>query len=47
VTEDRSFLGPNGVSHAPHLRKETDPVSETLYFLEFIIPDDGKCPEIQ
>jgi hypothetical protein len=27
---------------SPHLRTETDPVSETLYFLVYRIPDDGK-----
>jgi hypothetical protein len=26
----------------PHLRMETDPVSETLCFLLFRIPEDGK-----
>jgi hypothetical protein len=29
----------------PHLRVETDPVSETLCFLVFIILDDGQSPE--
>jgi hypothetical protein len=27
---------------SPHLRTETDPVSEALYFLVFRIPDDGR-----
>jgi hypothetical protein len=36
------------VSLSPlHLRAETDPVSETLCFLIFIIPDDGHSPETQ
>jgi hypothetical protein len=35
---------PNRVGVSPHLRTETDSVSETLYFLVSIIPDDGKCP---
>jgi hypothetical protein len=29
----------------PHLRKETDPVSETSCFLVPRIPDDGKSPK--
>jgi hypothetical protein len=29
----------------PHLRTETDPVSETLCFLVFRIPDDGQSSE--
>jgi hypothetical protein len=29
------------------LNMETDPVSETLGFLMFRIPDDGQRPEIQ
>jgi hypothetical protein len=31
----------------PHLRTETDPVSETLRFLAFRIPEDGQSPENQ
>jgi hypothetical protein len=27
-----------------HLRTETDPVSETLCFLDFRVPDDGQSP---
>jgi hypothetical protein len=30
---------------APHLRTETDPVSETLCFLVSRIPDDGQSPK--
>jgi hypothetical protein len=30
-----------------HLRMERDPVSETLCFLVFRIPDDGQSPEPQ
>jgi hypothetical protein len=33
------------VSSSPHLGTETDPVSETLDFLVFIIPDDEQSPE--
>jgi hypothetical protein len=29
------------VSPSPHLKTETDPVSETLFFLVFRILDDG------
>jgi hypothetical protein len=29
----------------PHLKTETDPVSETLWFLVFRIPDDEQSPE--
>jgi hypothetical protein len=29
-----------------HLRTETDPVSETLYFLVFRIPDDGEVQNL-
>jgi hypothetical protein len=32
VTEVRSSEGPNRVGVFPHLRMETDPVSETLFF---------------
>jgi hypothetical protein len=41
--------GPNwvGVFPPPHLRTETDPVSETSYFLVSRIPDDGKGPKTQ
>jgi hypothetical protein len=28
----------------PHLMTEKDPVSETLCFLDFRIPDDGQNP---
>jgi hypothetical protein len=34
--------GPNKVFPTPHLRTETDPVSETLFSLVFRIPDDGQ-----
>jgi hypothetical protein len=38
--------GPNRVCVFPsHLRTDTDPVSETLCFLTFRIPDDGQNPE--
>jgi hypothetical protein len=30
-----------------HLMMETDPTSETLYFLFFTITDDGQSPEAQ
>jgi hypothetical protein len=30
-----------------HMRMETDPVSETLFFLAFRIPDDGQSPTTQ
>jgi hypothetical protein len=33
------------VSPSPHLNTETDPVSETLCFLVFRIPDDGQTAE--
>jgi hypothetical protein len=40
--------GPNWVGvFLPHLRTETDPVSETSCFLFSRIPDDGKSPETQ
>jgi hypothetical protein len=32
-------------SPSSHMRTETDPVSETLCFLVFIIPDDGQIPQ--
>jgi hypothetical protein len=39
-------MGPNRVGVSPpHLRMETDPVSET--FLVFRIPDDGQSPDTQ
>jgi hypothetical protein len=38
--------GPNGVS-PPHVRTETDPVSETLCFIGFRILDDGQSPKTQ
>jgi hypothetical protein len=31
----------------PHLRTETDPVSEMLCFLVFRIPDNGQSPKLQ
>jgi hypothetical protein len=31
----------------PSLRRETDPVSETLCFLVFRTAEDGQCPETQ
>jgi hypothetical protein len=40
--------GPNRVDVSPppfHLRKETDPVSETLCSLVFRIPDDGQSTD--
>jgi hypothetical protein len=40
--------GPNRVCVSPsHLRTETDPVSEMLYFIAFRIPDDGQSAETQ
>jgi hypothetical protein len=36
---------PNRVVVSPHLRTETDPVSETLCFLLFRILNDGHSPE--
>jgi hypothetical protein len=39
--------GPNRVGVSPHLRTETDPVSETPYFLFFRIQDDGRSPKTQ
>jgi hypothetical protein len=41
--------GPNrvGVSPLPHLRTETDPVSETLCFLVSRILDNGQSPKPQ
>jgi hypothetical protein len=40
--------GPSRVGFYPsHLRTETDPVSETLCFLAYRIPDDGQSPETQ
>jgi hypothetical protein len=33
------------VSPSPHLRTDTDPVSETLCFLVFRVPDDEQSPE--
>jgi hypothetical protein len=40
--------GPNriGVSPTPHLRTETDPVSETVCFLVSRIPNDGQSPPV-
>jgi hypothetical protein len=35
------------VSPSPNPRTKTDPVSETLFFLVFRIPDDGRSPETQ
>jgi hypothetical protein len=35
------------VSPSPHLKMETDPVSETLCFLVFRILDNGKSPLTQ
>jgi hypothetical protein len=44
--ETPTLLGPlerNNLDHSPHLRKETDPVSETLCSLEFVgVPDDER-----
>jgi hypothetical protein len=37
--------GHNKVGAPLHLGAETDPVSETLYFLVFIILDDGQSTE--
>jgi hypothetical protein len=37
--------GPNRVGVSPHVRTETDPVSETLCFLVYRIPDDGQSPK--
>jgi hypothetical protein len=34
--------GPNKVAVSPHLRTETDPVSETLCFPVFRIPGNGQ-----
>jgi hypothetical protein len=40
--------GPNRVGVSPpHLRTETDPVSETMCFLAFRISDDEQSPETQ
>jgi hypothetical protein len=41
--------GPNRVGVFPHLRRETDPVSETLCFFIIISknPDDGQGPKTQ
>jgi hypothetical protein len=36
-----------GVGAPLHLWTETDPVSETLCFLVYRIPDDGQSPETQ
>jgi hypothetical protein len=48
VIEVSSFKGPNWVHVSrSHLRTETDPVSETLCFLVFSIPDEGQSPETQ
>jgi hypothetical protein len=48
VTNPRLALpkGPDkvGVFSPPHLRKETDPLSETLCSVVSRIPDDGKSP---
>jgi hypothetical protein len=33
------------MSDSPHLGEETDPISETLCFLAFRIPDAGHIPE--
>jgi hypothetical protein len=35
------------IPHPPHLRMETDPVSETLSFLVFRIPNDVQSPKPQ
>jgi hypothetical protein len=35
------------VTSSLHLRMETDPVSETLCFLVFRVPDDGQSPHTQ
>jgi hypothetical protein len=40
----RLALSKGGVS-APHLRTESNPVSETSCSLGFRIPDDGQSPE--
>jgi hypothetical protein len=34
-----------GCVSVPHLRMDTDPVSEMLCFLVFRIPDDGHSPK--
>jgi hypothetical protein len=40
--------GPNWVDvFLPHLRTEKCPVSETLGFLVYRIPDDGQSPNTQ
>jgi hypothetical protein len=48
VIEVSSSKGPNrvGVFHS-HLKTETDPISKTLCFLAFRMPDDGQSPEAQ
>jgi hypothetical protein len=35
------------ISPSLHMRRETDPVSETMCFLVFRIPDDGRSPQTQ
>jgi hypothetical protein len=39
--------GPNRVGVSPHLRTETDPVSETSCFLVRRTPDDEQSPKTQ
>jgi hypothetical protein len=51
MIEISSSKGPNrvGVFHLPlpHLRTETDPVSETFCFQVSRIPDHGQSPKTQ
>jgi hypothetical protein len=41
------YINTQHLSPSPHLKRETDPVSETLCILVFRIPDDGQIPETQ
>jgi hypothetical protein len=48
ILETRKHVSETGsVSVLPHLRMETDPVSETSCFLVSRILDDGKSPKTQ
>jgi hypothetical protein len=47
MTEVSSFQGTQQCLSPPHLRKGTDPISETLCFLVSRILDDGQNPKTQ
>jgi hypothetical protein len=44
LSEGHTKLGVS-LSLSPHFKTETDPVSKTMYFIVFRIPDGGQSPE--